>query len=377
VRSRITGVDAARGAALLGMIATHVYPADDGRGALSTAHLIAAGRAAAAFAVLAGVALTLGTARAARPYRATLVRALGIGAIGLAIGPAHAGIAVILPYYAVLFVLALPLLRAPARVLGAVAGTAIMVVPVLSQLVRRWLPEPALDNPTFGALLTSPGPTGQELLLTGYYPTLAWLGYLCVGMAVGRLDLRSTRTAWRLVGAGVAASVIAAVVSWLLLGPFGGRSALESTAAALPGVGAVPAARVGHQLEIGLFGTTPTGSWWWLAVDTPHSTTPLDLVHTTGAALALLGAMLLVTTYVRLRALAAAGAMTLSLYTLHVVVLGSSLLPADPTRSFLLQTTVALLLATLWPGRRGPAEAVIASLTRRTARGRSPRRPIR
>src|SRR5262245_40639853 len=119
-KGRIVGVDAARGAALLGMIATHVIPDFDDQGRLTTAHLIAAGRAAAAFAVLAGVALTLVTARAAHPRTSTCVRAVCIGAIGLALGVTATPVAVILPYYAVLFVLAVPLLRAPRWVLAAV-----------------------------------------------------------------------------------------------------------------------------------------------------------------------------------------------------------------------------------------------------------------
>ena len=65
------------------------------------------------------------------------------------------------------------------------------------------------------------------------------------------------------------------------------------------------------------FGTTPTDTWWYLAVATPHSGATFDLLHTIGTSLAVLGACLLLAAAGRfvLAWLAAAGGMTLSLYT--------------------------------------------------------------
>ena len=48
-------------------------------------------------------------------------------------------------------------------------------------------------------------------------------------------------------------------------------------------------------LTHGLHGTTPTGTWWWLATVAPHSGTPLDLAQTIGSAMAVIGVCLLVT----------------------------------------------------------------------------------
>ena len=41
------------------------------------------------------------------------------------------------------------------------------------------------------------------------------------------------------------------------------------------------------------YGTTPTDAWGWLLVAAPHTGTPLDLIGTTGSAMAVLGLCLL------------------------------------------------------------------------------------
>ena len=56
---RILGVDAARGVALIGMMSIHIAPAIGTDGSTSTTYLIASGRSAALFALLAGVGLAL------------------------------------------------------------------------------------------------------------------------------------------------------------------------------------------------------------------------------------------------------------------------------------------------------------------------------
>ncbi|EFC82000.1 heparan-alpha-glucosaminide N-acetyltransferase domain-containing protein [Parafrankia sp. EUN1f] len=374
--SRIIGVDLARGVALIGMVATHVYPAFTDTAtdhpAISPAFTIAAGRAAAAFAVLAGVALVLSTRRrsAAQAQLSVFLRALGIGVIGLALAYADSGIAVILVYYALLFVLVLPLLRADVPVLVTVAVLAMVAVPVISHTVRDDLPVSDLSSPTF-ADLSQPGPLLAKLTLTGVYPALAWLGYLCAGMAVAHADLRSRVVAVRLFAGGLLLAVVASGTSWLLLGPLGGGDHLADPAT-VPGVGNLPQ---GWFIDSGLYGTTPTDSAWWLAVDTPHSTTPLDLAHTTGTALALLGLALLVARIPLTRPITAVGAMTLTFYTLHVVVMSTHALPTDPTWSYVLQILVALAAATAWQltGRRGPAEAAVSVLPRAARLLRSPR----
>jgi Heparan-alpha-glucosaminide N-acetyltransferase, catalytic len=205
---RLTGVDAARGIALLAMMAVHVLPPADPDGSTSAAYLLVSGRAAALFAVLAGVGLGLATGPVGVHGRERMaasgglvVRALAIGAVGLWLGRfADSGVAVILPYYAVLFVLALPLLGLRSGALSAVAVVAAVLVPVLSYGVRGSLPDADRANPTLADLADPPGLL-SELLLTGYYPALAWTAYLAAGLAAGRLGLGSARLAGGLLAA--------------------------------------------------------------------------------------------------------------------------------------------------------------------------------
>lgn len=371
---RLGGVDATRGLALLGMMAVHVLPGTAADGSASTSALVAGGRSAATFAVLAGVGLALATGATRPPTGARWhhsavsigVRALLIGAIGLSLGYADHGVAVILPYYAVLFLLAIPLLPLRSRALWPLGLAVAVVVPVLSHLVRDDLAPKRSANPTFGTLGDGLGAFFGELTLTGYYPALAWAAYLCAGLAMGRASLASPRVAWLLLCGGALLALLASATSALLLGPVGGtgRIAAEED---------VNVDALVQQLEGSLGGVTETGTWWWLAVDSPHSTTPLDLLHTVGVAVALLGALLLLSRLrlglVLLGPLAAAGGMTLSLYTAHVLLLASDWLPEDDQTSYVLQVVGALVLASLWrvTAGRGPLEAMVAYVAGRAA----------
>jgi hypothetical protein len=193
-------------------------------------------------------------------------------------------------------------------------------------------------------------------VLTGYYPVLTWTTYLLAGMAVGRLDLRRPPVAAGLLTGGVALAVAAHTASALLLGPGNGVWVLGAAASSRR------------------YGTTPTGSWWWLAADTPHSGSPLDLAATTGSALAVLGAMLLLSRWSRrlVRVPAAAGSAPLTLYTLHVVALawyaGSG---PDDAALWLGHVVVATLigLGLQLAGVRGPLEAVVSVVGRAVRRG--------
>lgn len=379
---RLAGVDAARGVALLGMMAVHVLPGATAAGDVAVTHLVAGGRSAALFAVLAGVGLALATG-GRQPLRGrawlaagagVVVRALLIGAVGLGLGDAGSAVAVILAYYAVLFVLAVTLLGLGPRTLAAVAVAATIVVPALSHALRPGLAPPSLLSPTFGALVADPGALLVELTVTGYYPALAWVAYLAAGLAVGRLDLAKTRTTIGLLVGGAVLAVLAVAVSWLLLGPVGGADAIVAAEAGGGESDLTSTQALARELAGSQSGTTPTSTWWWLAVDAPHATTPPDLAHTTGMALAVLGGLLLLArgrwVGPLLVPLAAAGGMTLTIYTVHVLLLASPVLPEEPLTSYLVQVAGALVIATAWRRLvgRGPLEALVAALAGRTRR---------
>jgi uncharacterized membrane protein len=377
---RVRGIDAARGLALLGMIAVHTLPTSDERG-LTTAGLLAGGTSAALFGLLVGVSVALLTGRRRVVVGAgsfgshavrLAVRGLAVGVLGLALGEAALGdVDIILTHYGVLFLLAIPLVLLPTRALFALGAVVAVVAPVTSFLVRTDMPATELVDPSFTALVTDPAGSLTSLFLTGAYPIWPWLTYLCVGIAVGRCSLDRTRTAAVLAATGVLLVVTAAVMSYLALVSAGGLGHILAD----PGL---PADELQAALTEGPDGVTPATTWWWLAVDTAHSSTPLDLARTVGTSLAALGAMLLLdralarggsSPWARIvgavRApLAAAGSMTLTFYTLHVVVAG--LAPeTEPWTRYLVQITVALVVGLLWQRfvGRGPLEAGVSTLT--------------
>ncbi len=336
------------------MMAVHVLPAVDPDGSLALTDAIARGRSAAAFAVLAGVSLALANG-GTRPLRGRawaagavglLVRAGLIGVIGLTLGGLGSGVAVILVYYALLFVGAAALLAAPVRVLAPAAVVACLATPVLSHLLRQDLPAKRGSSPSW-ADLSDLGTLLTEITLTGYYPLLAWTTYLLAGMAVGRLALASRRVAWTLLVLGAGTAVASTLAADALVASGVAAGALPEEAA-----------------DMLVTGTTPTGTWWWLVVDSPHASTALDLAHTTGTALALLGGLLLLEPVLGrvLLPLAWVGGMTLTLYTLHVVALASGVGPVDREELYLVHVLVAFALAAAWRAgaRRGPLEQLVA-----------------
>jgi uncharacterized membrane protein len=370
---RLVGVDVARCLALLGMVATHVVAERDADGSLTTAQWLAGGRASALFAVLAGVSLALMTGgrtpvrgrERLRRSRGLAVRAALIALVGLGLGELEHGIAVILTYYGVLFLLGLPFLGLRTRTLLLLAAVWVVVGPVVSQVLRPHLPERRFGSPAFEHL-ADPGRLLSELLFTGYYPVVPWLAYVLLGLALGRADLRGRQVQAWLVGAGLATAVSATVVShWL--------TTREPVARRLLADG--PGQTIEDlldQISRGMFGQTPAeGSWAWLLVVAPHSSTPFDLLQTMGSAAFVLGICLGVAGLVGRfgeRALAVffgAGTMTLTLYTLHVVMRTERFWPAEEPETFRWHVLVLLGIGAAFVAvrRRGPLEWVVARVS--------------
>jgi hypothetical protein len=353
------------------MASVHVLPVLNPDGSETAAGAIAAGRASALFAVLAGVGVALATGGAGHPAGSPrpavsaprsyagaasglLVRGALVALVGFALVELDSPVAVILPYYGLLFALATPLLRLRAPALGALAAVWCVLGPVASHVLRAGREALPAEQPGFAAL-GAPGALLRELALTGYYPVLPWTTYLLAGMAVGRTDLRSSRVAAGLLGGGVALAVVAAAGSALLLGPGGGAAVL------------------GPGLAQRRYGTVPTDTWWWLTVEAPHTGTPFDLAHTTGTALAVLGATLLLARVAPVVTwpLAAVGALPLTLYTVHVTAL--ALYPVEAAEAagvsagtlLVVHLAAALVIGVTLraAGLRGPLEAVVGAVS--------------
>ncbi|MFX0592313.1 heparan-alpha-glucosaminide N-acetyltransferase domain-containing protein [Melissospora conviva] len=378
-RRRLVGIDAARGISLLGMIMLHALYEADAAGQPTWSHTAFSGRAAAAFAVLIGVGMTFATGRrqvaprAGRPPATALcVRALCIGAIGLVLGEIDVMLdSVVLPYIGMMILLAIPLTFLPT---WAIAGIGVVMATAMPAAVQLWqphLPEPSLGNITFGYLAESPMAVLSELTLVGFYPALPWLAFLCAGLVIGRLDLNRRRTALLLIAVGSALAVAAATASSLLLQRFGG---LAQIWAARERSG-LSEAETTELLTFGGNGTTPTSTWWWLAVDGRHTGTPVDIVGNAGIAIALLGVMLLAgsLTHPGVRRLvgavqyplAAVGSLTLTFYAAHIVFINSDFDNYDATTGCLVQVIAVLVIGLAWKATvgRGPLEGIVVVLT--------------
>ncbi|WP_010524746.1 heparan-alpha-glucosaminide N-acetyltransferase domain-containing protein [Nesterenkonia sp. F] len=375
-RPRLRGVDAARGLALVGMMSVHIIDTVDSGGQDPTwAGWLFTGRPSALFALLAGVGLVLLAGGPRRPTTAgaqwvrsvVAVRAGLILLIGLACGSLDAGVAVILVHYGVLFLLALPFVRMGARGLGVIAVGWVVLGPVVYRGVYLGLSGELVDFATSWRLWHSPGLAdlaqpellAMDLAVTGYYPLLIWPAYFFTGMAIARLDLSRRTVAAALTGVGAALAAVTYLIGRLTL-------ATTSIAADVAGPSGAGAARA-ELLTGTLLPIIEDPRWFLLA--TPHSGATVDLLHTIGCALLVLGLCLLAAPALRwpLAPLIGAGAMPLTLYVGHLVVLQDwraedGLLTGASPEAMYLGLVIAVLAAGLVKellSRRGPLESAI------------------
>jgi len=334
---RLSGVDAARGLALLGMMTVHVLPTISEPGnEVTWAGLLFTGRPSALFALLAGVGLALLTGGAGRgrsaqsksqlsgDRKAIAVRALIVVLIGLLVASLDSGVAIILVHYGLLFFLAIPFLSLGAVPLFALAGVWVAAAPVAYWWLHNDLRSTLEGFPDMWRLWHSPGiadlatPSlmGMDLALTGYYPLLIWPAYLFAGMAIGRLQLQRAATAVKLAAVGLGlAAVSYGIHLWMLW-----RSDFITETAALYGW---PTADLRAELLAGTHRVPLVTEDVWFLLATPHQGSTLDLIHTIGTSMLVLGLCLLIAEKLRwgLAPLIGAGAMPLSLYVGHLVVL--------------------------------------------------------
>lgn len=367
--TRLVGVDVARCLALLGMMATHVLDPVDATGELTRVQALAGGRSAALFAVLAGVSLALMTGRQ-HPVHGQVLRSRALGlaaravliaAIGLVLGSLTTSIAIILTYYGVLFLIGIPFLALRARWLWLLGAVWIVVGPLLSLVVRPMLPARQYGSPDPSQLL-EPGRLLAELLFTGYYPAVPWLAYLLIGMAIGRIDLRNRLVVDMIWTGGIILSISATWIS-------GRLTRLPSVAEVLlrtyPGMD-IEAALT--SMSQGLYGQTPIdGGWQWLLVVAPHSSTPFDLLQTIGSSMFVIGACQMIALRLpdrgrtAMAVLFGAGTMTLTLYSLHVVMRTEAVWPPETPDTYVAYVLVVMAIGALFAaaGRSGPLEWLV------------------
>jgi len=152
------------------------------------------GRAAATFVVLAGIGLGLARHRD-DTMALTLRRAVFLGVIGclnMLIFPAD-----ILHYYAVYFVIGALCLRWSVRrlLIGIAIANAVFLVLLLTLDYDAGWNWTTLDYSGFW----TPSGFVRNLFFNGWHPVFPWVGFLLLGLALSRLDLRSRRVQWQLV----------------------------------------------------------------------------------------------------------------------------------------------------------------------------------
>lgn len=281
---RIAGVDLARGLAVIGMFAAHLlYIPPLALSDPASWAVIVNGRSSILFATLAGVSIGLVTGgrtpvqgEALRTARGRLVvRALGLWLLGLLLIALQVPVWVILPAYAILFLLAVPFLSLGARVLLPLAAGLAVVMPFV-QVILDALP-----------IWSAPGALLIYEAVGWHYPFPVWIAFVLAGLGVARAGILRTRVQLWMLGAGVALAAV--------------------------GYGLDAAAGDGEAMP---------AFWREVWTSEAHSSGVLEVIGSGGFALAAIGACLLVCrtflTWVALP-LRAVGAMPLTAYTAQIL----------------------------------------------------------
>lgn len=368
--SRIGAMDTARGFAVVGMIAAHTLTFRDltwtEPGSWS---MIASGRSSILFAVLGGISLALMTGRTEPPAGSELiaarlrimVRACLLFLIGGILTVVATDVAVILEYYAVMFVLAVPFLTWRPRRLLITAAIWAVLAPILVWWLFSVLPDRAA------------APGGIVYLgITGTYPAVIWIAFVLVGLAIGRSDLTAVATRHRLLGWGSAAALIGYgggwLATWLFVDPLDPAAEPRSYADPTNDKPFDPD-------DIRL----PDPGFSSLLNAEPHSGTMFEVIGSAGFAAALLGLLLSCPALVRriLAPLTAIGFLPLTVYTGHVVSLAIWEPDTDTPAFFLSSVAVAAVAALLWRRcfGRGPLERLVTRITKASVRTRPLPRP--
>jgi uncharacterized membrane protein YeiB len=362
--ARITGLDLARGLAVIGMIGAHLDLPENLSGSPSSWQALVYGRPAALFGVLAGVSIALlsggihpasGDALVRARMR-IMVRAAWVFLIGGVLELLGTEVEVILGAYAVLFVLALPFLRwSPRRLLLLAVGIAVVAPPVSLLLAQV-------------AIVAEAETAFTSIMLTGAYPALWWWVFVLVGLALGRLDLSARRVRTVLLLAGAAAAVAGYALGWA-------STQLLANGVAVPepvdASGRMPG---WNEHSVGQW------DWAWLSGAQPHTGTPFWLLASAGVAAVVIAVCLVAAdAFPRLAyPVASVGAMALTAYSLQIVAF--RVFPPDGSFGWpiwLLFIAGAVVFAVVWRlvAGRGPLERLLTWSSNRAA-GLSDRTPV-
>lgn len=331
--ARIVGVDVARGLAVLGMFGAHVGVTEAFDWSRPDTWLdVVDGRSSVLFALLAGLSIAIISGRMRPVDGVELVqarvriftRAALIFALGGLLEALETRVAVILPAYALLFLLILPFLRWRVPNLFLLAGGLSVVMPILHAVL---VPEGALRG----------SPTIIDLLVTGTYPGMIWIVFFLAGLGIGRLDLLATAVRVRLLAVGLALAAAGYGLGFLAASTVDGDSLLFTIEA--------------------------------------HSGSTFEVVGSTGFAIALLALCLFIADGIPwiVYPIAAVGSMALTAYSVHLLVaylLGDVVATQLNNTLYVQFVGGALIACSLWKAfvGRGLLEQILTWVSRRAAR---------
>lgn len=341
------------------------------------------GHSSALFALLAGVTIALLTggnmphigSSLHRDRISLAVRALIVFVLGLALDEINLPVSNILPYYGLLFLLAVALVSLRIRTLLILAAVFITTGPLAIFAVNSWGGYTTTLNPSFSSLISLPVDTIITLFVGGTYPVVTWMAYICVGIALGRMNLQWLITQTRLIALGSVAAITGFLSSTFLIDYAGGFAQLYYHTDNYDVEDILQVIDFGPEVHI------PTDTWWWLAINGPHVNTPFSLLTSLGAATLALGSFLVITRMLKnlFIPLISAGAMTLTLYISHILLMAAfkESTEALPTLWFILHVLGALLFGTAWHLAigRGPLEEIVSKISKRVGKTLIPTHP--
>ena len=373
-RPRITGIDAARAIAIIGMAYAHLGPIFFSSDIDTVASLLTTGFASALFAVLAGVSVSIMSQRGVEKGGVELAQSRqqlmlrGTILIGLVLSIAQYNIAVVLSAVGALF-LVLPLVaRWSNRALWALLVGLLVLGPFV-----------IVASDTFNTYVD---------IISGSYPLTAWFTYGVAGMLVHRYLIHSRMLQWISLVAGVVLAVIGVNArSWIsdqLPAPEDPKMYDQLT------TDPTPAAGVAGGGPGGATNSNPDiqSTWWYTYLGPePHMGGVIDIATSITVSVAVIALCLLITALplgrTILYPLRAMGSMSLTVYVAHVLTAAmiltndnnnpawsSSEQPATHPLALGVTIVVAIVCAMIWKQffRRGPLEWVMHVLTVKGAR---------
>lgn len=295
---RLIALDAVRGLAVIGMFVQHF--------ALNQVNGFVSGNTMILFMLCSGISYSIMalrmTERKVEPaaLRARiLARAVFIDLVGYILIMLNGPFGVVLPAYAMLFILALVLINRSTRTLFTVSCILFVVGPPIMLLGLSLFSGASLLSDIAGGPLSA----------------LGWAPIFVLGMAIGRLNLYRTQTALRFIAGGFTVLVPFKLFSYFVL-----PGLSQSFEAWLLKVTDIANTQVDQYANWPL--NTQMPPWQMLFEDTPQGGSVFELLIGTGLSLIILGLVCLIEkkSTAILKPFSAVGRVALTLYALQFVI---------------------------------------------------------